>query len=169
VNVAATANDWNISIDSLLAKPLSAESTESLLKSMTRKLTNTRVPKEPVSNWHEIPKAEMTTEAKAELTALRLKAFMDPKKFYKSTDLKKTPERFHFGVMVHGGLRAVGGGQESQTAGTANRNASKGKSLLQEALGDEGVQAWTKKRFSAVNARQLKTAAFGKKFKKTKK
>ena len=93
---------------------------------------------------------------------------MDPKKFYKSSDLKKTPERFQFGVMVEGGLRAVGGGKESQAAGTSNRNATKGKSLLQQALGDEAVQAWTKKRFSSVNARQMKTAAFSKRLFKSK-
>lgn len=137
----------------------------SITSKMAKSSVATQKAKETAVKWHDIAKAELTPEVKAELTALRLKAFMDPKKFYKSSDLKKTPERFHFGVVVDGGLRAVGGGQESQAAGTSNRNSAKGKSLLQEALGDEAVQAWTKKRFSTVHARQMKTAALSRKFK----
>jgi hypothetical protein len=103
------------------------------------------------TEYFEIPKPRMTPELKAELTALKLKQYMDPKRFYKSAD--RLGERFVFGVMVDGGLRAVGGGQESQSAGTFNKSKTKGKSLLQEALADVAVQSWTKKRWSQVDQR----------------
>lgn len=169
VNVAAVASDWALSASSVLGTRPAISTTAQVMNGITSKMIKSSVAtqkaKETAVKWHDIAKAELTPEIKAELTALRLKAFMDPKKFYKSSDLKKTPERFHFGVVVDGGLRAVGGGQESQAAGTANRTSAKGKSLLQEALGDEAVQAWTKKRFNTVHARQMKTAALSRKFK----
>ena len=107
---------------------------------------------QPQSTWSfELPKTEITPEIKAELTALKLKAYLDPKRFYKSAD--KLGDRFVFGVMVEGGLRAVGGGQESQAAGVVNKSKTKGKSLLQDALADAAVQAWTKKRWALVDRR----------------
>ena len=171
LNLAAVPNEWNIKPE-VPSQSTATGSAASILSSMKAKLSKTgrhgNQAQEAAKKWFEIPKAQITPEIKSEVTALRLKAYMDPKKFYKSSDLKKIPERFHFGVVVEGGLKAVGGGQESQAAGTVNRTGPKGKSLLQEALGDDGVQAWTKKRFSSVHAKQMKTAALGKKLAGTK-
>ncbi len=165
LNLAATPNEWKVNVTTPETNSVSSSSV--LLASMQAKLSKVgrhgNARQEATKKWFEMPKAQVTPEVKAELTALRLKGYMDPKKFYKTSDLTKVPERFQFGVMVEGGLRAVGGGQESQAAGTANRSAAKGRTLLQEALGDDGVQAWTQKRFRTVHSRQMKTAAFAKK------
>ena len=167
INLAASPNEWSIKSVTASEDASSSKSSAELLETLKGKLAKNgrqgNASQSASSKWFEIPKVSITPEIKSEITALRLKAFMDPKKFYKSSDMKKIPERFHMGVMVEGGLRAVGGGQESQAAGTSNRSGAKGKSLLQEALGDEGVQAWTKKRFTTVHTRQLKAAALGKK------
>ena len=95
VNVAASSDEWSIPIATLLRVAPKSATTAELLSSITKTITKsasaTNKAKVTAVKWHDIPKAEMTDEVKSEISALRLKAFMDPKKFYKSSDLKKTP------------------------------------------------------------------------------
>jgi hypothetical protein len=118
------------------------------------------------SDYFTIPKPTITPEMKSELAALRLKQYMNPKRFYKSSD--KATDRFVLGVVVDGGLRAVGGGEESQSAGTFNKKKTKGKSLLQEALADAVVQNWTKKRWTQVEKTRVRDKKLSRQVRKKK-
>mmetsp|Transcript_6184 Transcript_6184/g.7248 ORF Transcript_6184/g.7248 Transcript_6184/m.7248 type:complete len:125 (+) Transcript_6184:3-377(+) len=90
---------------------------------------------------------QLTPQMKNELRILKLKPYMDPKKFMKRLDSNKLPTHFHVGVEVGGGKIRAGGGAESQAAGTYNkRSRGSGVSLLSDALKDPTVQAWTQRR-----------------------
>jgi hypothetical protein len=113
-------------------------------------LLNAAIPaqKKPISASarFEIPKVEhLTPELKLELAAIRLRRFAYKDKFMKSSDSKDIPSRFQIGTVVGGGLQAVGGGRESQAAGTWNRKQKKGKSHLMNLLHDDTVKDWLHK------------------------
>jgi hypothetical protein len=82
------------------------------------------------SDWFSLPKQDLTPELAAELKAIRLRAYMDPKRFYKGNDTNELPTHFHIGVISDG----------------RTQEKRKAKSLLDTALSDENVHAWTKKR-----------------------
>ena len=46
-----------------------------------------------------LPKQDLTPELAAELKAIRLRAYMDPKRFYKGNDTNELPTHFHIGVI----------------------------------------------------------------------
>lgn len=93
-----------------------------------------------------IPKVtHITAEMKLELAAIRLRRYAHKDKFMRSSDAKDIPTRFQVGTMVGGGLQAVGGGKESQAAGTANRKRTKGKTHLANLLRDDTVKDWLHK------------------------
>lgn len=99
----------------------------------------------PVSRF-EIPKVEhITPELKLELAAIRLRRYAYKDKFMKSSDSKEIPNRFQIGTVVGGGIQAVGGGKESQAAGTANRKKKRGISHLRDLLHDDTVKDWLHK------------------------
>ena len=94
----------------------------------------------------QIPKVtHITPEMKLELAAIRLRRFAHKDKFMRSSDSKDIPTRFQVGTVVGGGLEAVGGGKESQAAGTSNRRSKKGKSHLASLLNDDAVKNWLHK------------------------
>jgi hypothetical protein len=101
------------------------------------------------SNPHaafEIPKVKcITPELKLELAAIRLRRYAYKDKFIKGSDTKDIPTRFQIGTVVGGGLVAVGGGSESQAAGTVNRKKKSGKSHLMSLLKDDTVKDWLHK------------------------
>ena len=94
----------------------------------------------------EIPKVTpITPEVTMELAAIGLRRFAHKDKFMRSSDSKTIPTRFQIGTVVGGGLQAVGGGKESQAAGTANRKRKNGKSHLLSLLHDDTVKDWLHK------------------------
>jgi hypothetical protein len=94
----------------------------------------------------EIPKVtHISPELHMELAAIRLRRFAHKDKFMRSADSKTIPTRFQIGTMIGGGLQAVGGGKESQAAGTANRKRKSGKSHLLGLLHDDSVKDWLHK------------------------
>jgi hypothetical protein len=133
--------EWRIS-------PKSAEEgqTHAPMKSM-KELLDSSIPApkahhDPKTSF-EIPKVKIVTpEMKLELAAIRLRRYAYKDKFMKSSDSKDIPTRFQIGTMVGGGLVAVGGGSESQAAGTMNRKKKSGKSHLSNLLHDETVKDW---------------------------
>lgn len=95
----------------------------------------------------EIPIVKIVTpEMKMELAAIKLRRFAYKDKFMKSADTRELPTRFQIGTMVGGGMRAVGGGSESQAANAmGKKGAKRGKTHLMDLMHDETVKAWLQK------------------------
>lgn len=138
---ACIPGEWRIS-----PKPVDDAETHAPAKSMKELLDSSVPAPKPhhdPKTCFEIPKVKIVTpEMKLELAAIRLRRYAYKDKFMKSSDSKDIPTRFQIGTMVGGGLVAVGGGSESQAAGTANRKKKSGKSHLSNLLHDETVKDW---------------------------
>eukprot|EP00397_Hematodinium_sp_SG-2012_P066487 GEMP01099840.1.p1 GENE.GEMP01099840.1~~GEMP01099840.1.p1 ORF type:complete len:228 (-),score=49.47 GEMP01099840.1:29-712(-) len=108
-----------------------------------------------LEKWFGLPKQQITPELELELKAIQLRKHFDPKRFYKSNDSNKLPTHFHVGVVTYeGGLRAVGGGRESEALNAhTGKKKYKGTSLLQEILANEKSCAWTREQFNSVSVR----------------
>lgn len=52
------------------------------------------------NKWFHIAAPEITEERKHDLEVLQMRKVLDPKRFYKSTDIKGTPKYFQFGRVV---------------------------------------------------------------------
>lgn len=50
--------------------------------------------------WFDMKAPEMTDEAKNDLTVLQMRRALDPKRFYKSNDIKALPKFFQFGKVI---------------------------------------------------------------------
>jgi hypothetical protein len=104
--------------------------SESLQPGPPRQKRKKKGEESSASDWFSLPKQDLTPELAAELKAIRLRAYMDPKRFYKGNDTNELPTHFQIGVLSDGGTQPK----------------RKAKSLLETALSDESVHAWTKKR-----------------------
>jgi len=139
---ACVPGEWKVDCSRALVEKKSFETMQELLD-VTRPDRNVRT--NPNSAF-EIPKVKcITPEMKLELAAIRLRRFAYKDKFVKGSDSKAIPTRFQIGTVVGGGLIAVGGGSESQAAGTANRKKKSGKSHLMNLLKDDTVKEWLHK------------------------
>ena len=104
---------------------------------------------EKLEKWFGLPKHRMTPELEKELTALKLRANFDPKRFYKANDRQQLPKYFTIATEVGGGMAPVG-----LHTKTREVHAHSGRSFLDTILRDETVQAWTQKKKSEVSEKQ---------------
>lgn len=87
--------------------------------------------------WAEMRAHELTPEVKRELQLVRMRGALDPKRFYRTSDMKKElPKYFQMGTVVEG----TGGGRTRPARG----------GLLKQALGDAKVRARAKSQFKKV-------------------
>ncbi|CDJ41088.1 hypothetical protein, conserved [Eimeria tenella] len=120
--------------------------------------------KQQLRQWFNMPLTEISPQMQRELKALQLWAHANSKTFSGRNREPVVPVvkqkgnssgfPIHAAYMavarvVGGGLRGVGGGLESQAAGTANkgpRGRGGASSVLQEMLSDPNVAKWTRKK-----------------------
>ena len=82
---------------------------------------------------------ELTPELKRDLQIIRMRGVLDPKRFYRSSDMKKElPKYFQVGTLIDGPEGSSG-------------KKSKG-SMLQEVMGDAKVRKRTKDQFGKIQA-----------------
>lgn len=112
---------------STLARPALADGHDPNKKEVTRK-----------RGWFEIETPELTPQIKADLRALQLRQYLDPKRFYKANDRKAPPTVFQIGTVVAG----VGEGAEHRV-----KRKDRKKSFVDEVLADSAAQAYTKRVF----------------------
>ena len=140
---ACVPGEWKISSDS---KPLSEHKKFQTMEDLLNDSVHVPQRRSDPKAAFDIPKVKcITPELKLELAAIRLRRFAYKDKFIKGSDTKDIPTRFQIGTVVGGGLVAVGGGSESQAAGTVNRKKKSGKSHLMSLLKDDTVKNWLHK------------------------
>lgn len=115
-----------------------------------------------LDKWFGLKRQQLTPELEQELKAIKMRANVDPKRFYKGNDSKELPKYFCIATEVGGGLRAAG----ERASGNGK---VKGKSFLNSLLQDEKVTEWTSKRQQEVGARGQAAAngGHGKRFGKS--
>eukprot|EP00201_Polytomella_parva_P012851 CAMPEP_0175063386 /NCGR_PEP_ID=MMETSP0052_2-20121109/14726_1 /TAXON_ID=51329 ORGANISM="Polytomella parva, Strain SAG 63-3" /NCGR_SAMPLE_ID=MMETSP0052_2 /ASSEMBLY_ACC=CAM_ASM_000194 /LENGTH=168 /DNA_ID=CAMNT_0016329575 /DNA_START=212 /DNA_END=718 /DNA_ORIENTATION=+ len=97
--------------------------------------------------WHDLPRVKITEELKRDLRLLHLRGAYDPKKFYKTMDRTKFPERFAIGTVENGSTDFYGGRLAKK---------ERGRSLSEELLADSGITKLRKKRFQKLQDAAVK-------------
>jgi len=96
--------------------------------------------------WGHMPAQELTEDLKRDLQIIRMRNVLDPKKFYKSSDMKKElPKYFQIGTMIDG-------------VDNGGKRVRKGGTMLQEIMGDEKIRRRTKDQFTKLQKKKALTA-----------
>ena len=92
--------------------------------------------------WAHMAAPELTPALKRELQIVRMRGALDPKRFYKSSDMKRElPKYFAVGTVVEGA--------EEGAAGRLTKRQRK-QSMLDELMSDDRVKARAKNKFQEV-------------------
>eukprot|EP00928_Gymnodinium_smaydae_P036864 TRINITY_DN256_c1_g2_i1.p2 TRINITY_DN256_c1_g2~~TRINITY_DN256_c1_g2_i1.p2 ORF type:complete len:294 (-),score=80.31 TRINITY_DN256_c1_g2_i1:108-902(-) len=100
-----------------------------------------------LDQWYGLKKQQLTPELEKELRAIKLRANVDPKRFYKGNDSKELPKYFAMATEIPGGMRPAG------ERATREPRPGSGRTFLGSILGDEKVQEWTRGKWGEVGAR----------------
>eukprot|EP00927_Polykrikos_kofoidii_P031919 TRINITY_DN2732_c0_g1_i2.p1 TRINITY_DN2732_c0_g1~~TRINITY_DN2732_c0_g1_i2.p1 ORF type:complete len:289 (+),score=71.40 TRINITY_DN2732_c0_g1_i2:53-868(+) len=121
-----------------------------LRRKEARKLKEDRL-----ERWYGMKKMQVDPELEKELKAIKLRANLDPKRFYKGNDTKELPKYFAVATEIAGGMRPAG------LKATPEPRPGSGRSLLQSALYDEKITEWTTKRRNEVLERGMASTKSG--------
>lgn len=96
--------------------------------------------------WFDMASEELTPEMRRDFALLRMRNYLDPKKFYKSSDHhKKLPKHFQLGTVIEGA-------HEFKSARMTKRERQ--QTFTDEVMADDGIRQYTKRVFHQVqNAR----------------
>ncbi|XP_026189635.1 uncharacterized protein LOC34617980 [Cyclospora cayetanensis] len=124
--------------------------------------------KQQLQQWFGMPLKDLSPQLVRELRVLQLRGHASAKVFGGKSRASFLPLQKHkskeggpplhsaylqVARVVGGGLRGVGGGAESQAAGTFNKGAGRrghASSLLHELLKDPEVNSWTKRKYREI-------------------
>jgi hypothetical protein len=94
--------------------------------------------------WFDMESEELSADARRDFALLRMRNYLDPKKFYKSSDHhKKLPKHFQMGVVVEGA-------HEFKSARMTKKERR--QTFTDEIMADDSVRQYTKRVFSQVQA-----------------
>jgi hypothetical protein len=95
-------------------------------------------------DWHEMEVPEMTPELGKELRVLQLRGYMDPKRFYKSMDSKKSA-KFQVGTVVD----SFGAAPSSRMPKAVRR-----PTFVEQVLADDSIRGYARKTFGQLQRKQ---------------
>lgn len=94
--------------------------------------------------WFDMESDDLTPDARRDFALLRMRNYLDPKKFYKSSDHhKKLPKHFQMGVVVEGA-------HEFKSARMTKKERQ--QTFTDEIMADANVRQYTKRVFGQVQA-----------------
>lgn len=94
--------------------------------------------------WFDMESEELTVEARRDFALLRMRNYLDPKKFYKTSDHhKKLPKHFQLGVVIEGA-------HEFKSARLTKKQRQ--QTFTDEIMADVGIQSYTKRVFGQIQA-----------------
>ncbi|KAG1666949.1 Deoxynucleotidyltransferase terminal-interacting protein 2 [Nymphon striatum] len=100
------------------------------------------------SSWYNMPATELTDEVKNDLLVIKMRNALDPKKFYKSNDLKVLPKYFQIGHVVD---------NQADFYHSRVPKKQRKKTLVDELLADAEFQKFKKKKTADVYSARNKT------------
>jgi len=97
------------------------------------------------SKWYNLPATEMTDEIRNDLTVLRMRSALDPKRFYKSNDIDALPKYFQIGTVI-----------ESSADFYHSRVPMKQRkrTIVEELMDDAKFKQYTKRKFREIVKQQ---------------
>ncbi|EQC27561.1 hypothetical protein, variant [Saprolegnia diclina VS20] len=111
--------------------------------------------------WFNMTSNEMTDEAKRDMQLIKMRNYLDPKRFYKSSDHKKgnLPKVFQVGTVIEGAAEYK-----------SNRLTRKERqqTFTEEIMHDQAIRSYTKRKFNDIQAARANTSKHKKPFKKAK-
>ncbi|XP_029804169.1 deoxynucleotidyltransferase terminal-interacting protein 2 [Suricata suricatta] len=109
--------------------------------------------------WFGMKAPELTDELKNDLKALKMRASMDPKRFYKKNDRDGFPKYFQVGTIVD---------NPADFYHSRIPKKQRKKTIVEELLADSEFRRYNRRKYSEIMAEKVANAA-GKKFRKKKK
>uniref|UniRef100_A0A8D8JGK5 Deoxynucleotidyltransferase terminal-interacting protein 2 n=1 Tax=Culex pipiens TaxID=7175 RepID=A0A8D8JGK5_CULPI len=100
-------------------------------------------------NWFNLAAPELTEETKNELELIRMRSALDPKRFYKRSEMKTLPKYFQIGKVIDSPLEYY---NERGTKKT------KAKTLVDELLEDAEFQRYNKRKYAEALEKRKKKA-----------
>eukprot|EP01134_Creolimax_fragrantissima_P001602 CFRG1602T1 len=97
--------------------------------------------------WFGLPATEISDKIKVELQAIKMRGFIDPKRFYRSNDSHKMPKFFSIGTVVSGE------GDRFNTDPTTRPSVKGG--LVDELLADDKSKSYLKRKFKEVQTKKM--------------
>jgi hypothetical protein len=92
-------------------------------------------------DWFYMKTPEITPEIKEDLQAIMLRRHMDPKRFYKKSDMKEAPKFFQIGTVMNA---------PDEPKRMKVEKEKKGKSLVEQMLEDDEKLSFSKKKWLQV-------------------
>lgn len=94
--------------------------------------------------WFDMASEELTPEVRRDFALLRMRNYLDPKKFYKTSDHHKAlPKHFQLGVVIEGA-------HEFKSARLTKKQRQ--QTFTDEIMADAGIQTYTKRVFGQIQA-----------------
>ncbi|KAK6195908.1 hypothetical protein SNE40_001237 [Patella caerulea] len=93
--------------------------------------------------WFDLPATELTEEKKNSLMVLQMRKALDPKRFYKSNDLKELPKYFQFGKIVEGAADFYSGRVPKK---------QRKQTIVDELLADAEFRTYNKRKFEEIQS-----------------
>uniref|UniRef100_A0A8D2AD10 Deoxynucleotidyltransferase terminal interacting protein 2 n=1 Tax=Sciurus vulgaris TaxID=55149 RepID=A0A8D2AD10_SCIVU len=109
--------------------------------------------------WYGMKAPELTDELKNDLKALKMRASMDPKRFYKKNDRDGFPKYFQVGTIVD---------NPADFYHSRIPKKQRKRTIVEELLADSEFRRYNRRKYSEIMAEKAANAA-GKKFRKKKK
>lgn len=109
--------------------------------------------------WFGMKAPELTDELKNDLKALKMRASMDPKRFYKKNDRDGFPKYFQVGTIAD---------NPADFYHSRIPKKQRKKTIVEELLADSEFRRFNRRKYSEIMAEKAANAA-GKKFRKKKK
>lgn len=148
IRLSAGKSDVNSEVNRVLQR---ARRVETVAKQQRAHDTNQKI---AGRKWFDMATDELTPELKRDFELIRLRNFLDPKKFYKSSDYKKGfPKHFQVGTVIEGP-------HEFKTSRIVKR--ARQATLTDEIMADADVQKYTKRVYRQIQEANMS----GKKLKK---
>mmetsp|Transcript_9871 Transcript_9871/g.21510 ORF Transcript_9871/g.21510 Transcript_9871/m.21510 type:complete len:261 (-) Transcript_9871:49-831(-) len=133
-------------VDSILKDACARAEDGSFLSKTAKEQRKVQARKQGDRNdWFDMKVPELTPEVKQDLQALRLRNYMDPKRFYKTADSKTLPKEFQIGTVVEG----LGEYKSHRV-----RKRDKKQTFVDEILADEKVQSYASRIFRDVQSQK---------------
>ncbi len=99
----------------------------------------TALKRKRTADWFDLPKPEVTEDVKRELSIIKYRQYLDPKRFYKK-DKWEIPEKFQMGTII--------GGPTDYYNRLTKRQ--RGEGFIEELLNDSDAKAWFHKTYEEI-------------------
>ncbi|CAK4760651.1 hypothetical protein LEN26_005568 [Aphanomyces euteiches] len=106
--------------------------------------------------WFNMVSNEMTAEAKRDIQLIKMRNYLDPKRFYKSSDHRKSnmPKVFQVGTVIEGAA-------EFKSARLSRKERH--QTFTEEILHDQQIRNYTKRKFNDIQATRANSKKSSKK------